>query len=580
MIFYSGDNQVNTANDPSLQSFDDYLHLAMKEGVLIAASNLAGSFKEVRVSKFPEQSFTAVESTRFDDNDWHHVFLHRRLEIKQNGVAIMHRIEKKVCFILQLSLQVDGVYSDAKKDSTTLQWLYSTIAYVGGKPRHKFIAQILEDSNFIGCLRKVRFTADGRRVDFLTIAKRNDQYVKLDGDKLYIGGWPENQTIFPSVWSKGLGSSFLGCLKDLKINNFVINLGDNVVSRSNNSEVFGRVEVGGCSDEALASACNKTPCQHGGRCVEGFGRSTCDCGHSSFKSGTYCERDAIVIDLNENDRAILAVGISESEAESLLFKFKTRKPACHIFSTGIAASQNDLSRKSKSGFKIGISAGQLEYKIDFGHGEQVFYYGAKLNDDFWHSAKIRRRSVKLEVTIDDSQPSIREILSKNYQSSIVYDSIILNFEETSSSAYSVISSNNRRRKRSSFQNGFKGQLSSIILNNIDLLEKNVAKIRPFKLGSIDKIISEKYNNYRKNAEISESATLTNKQMSYLMLKVDGKAFAMENIELIDSRTFRISFNFKTLELDGLLWICCSGRIAVELIDSQIRLAIREGNYVW
>lgn len=69
----------------------DYLHLAIKDGAIVATSNLGGGSKDVRVVPFTSAA-AASRSLRFNDNEWHYVVLHRRLTTvrKCHEVMLMH----------------------------------------------------------------------------------------------------------------------------------------------------------------------------------------------------------------------------------------------------------------------------------------------------------------------------------------------------------------------------------------------------------------------------------------------------------------------------------------------------------
>jgi len=106
-----------------------------------------------------------------------------------------------------------------------------------------------------------------------------------------------------------------------------------------------------------------------------------------------------------------------SQVENIQLKFKTTKSSCRLF----ASSSRDLPDVR---FQLSLSAGQLEYQINLGNGTQSFFVGVKLNDDFWHSARIKRRANKLEMIIDDDAPVISK-KARWIQCKIIFTNIIV-----------------------------------------------------------------------------------------------------------------------------------------------------------
>ena len=151
------------------------------------------------------------------------------------------------------------------------------------KASHKRI----DDSNWhVITLFKVsqtgRVGVDHTSVDF--VVPGSPSSLDLKG-LFYLGGLgalSNNQQfndIPPDLWTSSLKYGFIGCVRDLVINNKMINL-ESYVQAQNLSEVRPA-----CHSSALF--CVKRPCLNNGICNEGWNHYTCDCSVTSFM-GSVC----------------------------------------------------------------------------------------------------------------------------------------------------------------------------------------------------------------------------------------------------------------------------------------------------
>jgi len=108
--------------------------------------------------------------------------------------------------------------------------------------------------------------------------------VDFPDDKIFIGGWSKGVQVKAQVWSRTLGRSFLGCLRDFHLNGRTLNLAQLAINRNLS---HGRV-VNGCIDTPV-SQCSPKSCSSNGRCIEGWHRFKCDCSQV-LKSGIFCEK--------------------------------------------------------------------------------------------------------------------------------------------------------------------------------------------------------------------------------------------------------------------------------------------------
>jgi len=114
---------------------------------------------------------TGVSKVFFNDSAWHKVDITRRAE--------------------KVTLSVDDQYKERWTSPGTFNMLASSQVYVGGAPRdlqvrsHKkgaFIYQKMElPKNYVGCLRKVSFTADSIQMSILDMAREGNSLITSEG---------------------------------------------------------------------------------------------------------------------------------------------------------------------------------------------------------------------------------------------------------------------------------------------------------------------------------------------------------------------------------------------------------------
>ncbi|XP_071453531.1 neurexin 1-like, partial [Hetaerina americana] len=149
LLFYTGDGQ-------------DYMNLALKDGGVTLAVSLGSGRLEMNV-KPPR--------VRFDDNQWHKVTVHRKVQ----------EISSVITFC-RVSVVVDGVYSEHSHTAGTFSFLSSSLVYVGGceDPR-SLRGSLRAHANFIGCLRKVEFTADTLKLNLIDLARAGSKLISVAG---------------------------------------------------------------------------------------------------------------------------------------------------------------------------------------------------------------------------------------------------------------------------------------------------------------------------------------------------------------------------------------------------------------
>ncbi|CAH1399422.1 unnamed protein product [Nezara viridula] len=110
---------------PPPRDGDDYLNLGIREGGVFLCMSLGSGKLELQIKP---------KRVRFDDNQWHKLTVHRRVQ--------------------ELSLVVDGVYAEHSNTAGTFTMLSSSRAYVGGAENVLKLSGSKVHNNFVGCLRK------------------------------------------------------------------------------------------------------------------------------------------------------------------------------------------------------------------------------------------------------------------------------------------------------------------------------------------------------------------------------------------------------------------------------------------
>ncbi|KAB0804576.1 hypothetical protein PPYR_01546 [Photinus pyralis] len=148
LLFYTGDGT-------------DYLNVAIKEGCLILTMGLSNGKQEMQIKP---------NKVRFDDNQWHKVSIHRRIQ----------EISAITSFC-RLSAVVDGVYADHSHIAGKFTMLSSSRVYVGGSINTRALPGARVHSNFVGCMRKVEFVADTLRLNLLELGKSGSHLISVAG---------------------------------------------------------------------------------------------------------------------------------------------------------------------------------------------------------------------------------------------------------------------------------------------------------------------------------------------------------------------------------------------------------------
>ncbi|XP_018330291.1 neurexin-3-like [Agrilus planipennis] len=148
LLFYLGDGA-------------DYLNVAIKEGCLILTMGLSNGKQEMQIKP---------NKVRFDDNQWHKVSIHRK----------MQEVAQFTSFC-RLSAVVDGAYADHSHIAGKFKVLSSTRIFLGGSEDTRALPGTRVNSNFVGCMKKVEFTADTMRLNLLELGKSGSELISTAG---------------------------------------------------------------------------------------------------------------------------------------------------------------------------------------------------------------------------------------------------------------------------------------------------------------------------------------------------------------------------------------------------------------
>ncbi|KAG8236177.1 hypothetical protein J437_LFUL013443 [Ladona fulva] len=81
----------------------------------------------------------------------------------------------------QVSVVVDGVYSEHSHTAGTFSFLSSSLVYVGGSEDPRSLRGSKAHSNFVGCLRKVEFTADTLKLNLIDLVRTGSKLISVAG---------------------------------------------------------------------------------------------------------------------------------------------------------------------------------------------------------------------------------------------------------------------------------------------------------------------------------------------------------------------------------------------------------------
>ncbi|XP_026490991.1 neurexin 1 isoform X3 [Vanessa tameamea] len=139
----------------------DYLNLAVRDGGLSLTMGLGNGKQEMHIKP---------SKTRFDDHQWHKLTVRRRIQ----------EITPFTSFC-RVSAVVDDVYSEHSHVAGSFTMLASSRAHVGGSLNARALPGARVHTNFIGCLKKVEFSADTLRLNLIDLARTGSKLIAVTG---------------------------------------------------------------------------------------------------------------------------------------------------------------------------------------------------------------------------------------------------------------------------------------------------------------------------------------------------------------------------------------------------------------
>ncbi|XP_043461803.1 neurexin-3b isoform X3 [Leptopilina heterotoma] len=138
LLFYSGEE-------------GDYLTVSLKDGGAAVGMTLANGRLDLHIKP---------ARVRFDDNQWHKIIVHRKVQ----EISSITRF-------CRLSANVDGIYTEHGHTAGSFTKLASDRLFVGGGADARSLTGAKGINNFVGCLRKVEFAAEGVKMELIEAAK-------------------------------------------------------------------------------------------------------------------------------------------------------------------------------------------------------------------------------------------------------------------------------------------------------------------------------------------------------------------------------------------------------------------------
>nr|XP_027202560.1 neurexin-1-like isoform X1 [Dermatophagoides pteronyssinus] len=371
--------------------------------------------------------------------------------------------------------------------------------------------------------------------DFVSPGQSN----RLDlSDSIYLGGIPlfsgqrSTTTTYtpPELWSSSIGYGYIGCVKDLYLNDHIIDIAT-LTKRQDSGSIRP-------SCHSLSSQCSNSPCQNDGHCIEGWNRYYCDCTETSY-TGSVCTKNAAIVSFNgEQYITILLPEELQTQAESLSLRFKTNKPNGLLLTTSHSYLDDHF-------MILSLESGSI--RLDFNYGDQqmmerIIMIDQKLNDNQWHTIHLERRGPNIEISIDQKTKQVIELTGQHFtlQISAIHIGARLNIHKS--------------RQKKHFT-GFIGQMQNFVFNGQQYFEK----IRDGQLPNGSIRITAKLG---KKDRILHNAVTFKSKYTFVGLP-QLKAYSRLNVY----------FQFKTREPNGLLLFNGGGQkhdfIAVEMVNGNI-----------
>lgn len=400
------------------------------------------------------------------------------------------------------------------------------------------------------------FSLDNEAKDYTVPG--NSTNLNLDGE-LYVGGFGTSSEGIPKdLWAGTLGYGYVGCMQDLVLNENKVDL--LMVARKNSRAGIGDR----CKVETWVK-CSTRPCLNGGACSEGWNRYMCDCRGTSYR-GTQCQ--SVASTLNFDGGQYMKVAFPEesvTEVEDISLRFRTERESGLLLVTS--------SQKSSDMLLLYLDRGKLKLEISISNQKEQMTIGReRLNDLAWHTVYMTRRGDTLTLKIDDNYPS-----AVAFSSSYVK---VMNIKLLLLGSPGPLPSDTYPRVHQSM-NLLQMEVGRSIMPKDDLYLHQI----PSFVGSMQQF----YFNNKEIIQLAKTNSLPNLNItaqfnSDAPVLKDTVTFKSKDAyvtlpKLLARSQFSISFQFKTIELYGLL-LYNGGQgpdfIAIELQDGYLHVLFNMG----
>nr|UQE85392.1 neurexin-like protein [Bursaphelenchus xylophilus] len=397
-------------------------------------------------------------------------------------------------------------------------------------------------------------------------------------EPIYLGAFPWPPTsnsawnyssILPlpsTIWSGHLRQGYVGCLKNLRINGINTQIGAAFLSTPSRNTTGQQTPVDGISlgctstsSHSSASAeaidyCADSPCKNFGRCVNSFKAFECDCSLTVF-DGPTCEKalPPISLALLQDQQPLFRLETpTSSQAEMLEIKFRTTDEDLVLLDTRAEGGPDR--------WLLFLHNGELMLALHFGSGAKhtFSWSGKQLNDNHWHTARVKRRGVKLLLFLDGKWEH-SHFLPENDMSLVIHD------VAPGQALRQVIDVNvNPPLELFTEKQKPSGDILKLTFNQYDIL---------------DKIRTD-------NADIAPPMSYTTISPNKGRLKQNAisfeteKGFAQFNANFRTNADFKLSIKFKTIAHNGLLLALVNNEttkigehnilLSVEMIRGRLR----------